>query len=153
MNAEFLKKVELFRGLDDAELADILMLGMVKEHKKDDVIFEDGTAGDRFYVLYRGSIRIGKVYEQMGEEALTILKPGDFLGEMSFFDEEPRSARAVAHEDSQLLEIRNQDLKDHMNDHPEVAIRFLWAFCRTLSKRVRDTNNKFSALFAISRVF
>lgn len=153
MNAEFLKKVELFRGLDDAELADILMLGMVKEHKKDDVIFEDGTAGDRFYVLYRGSIRIGKVYEQMGEEALTILKSGDFLGEMSFFDEEPRSARAVAHEDSQLLEIRNRDLKDHMNDHPEVAIRFLWAFCRTLSKRVRDTNNKFSALFAISRVF
>ncbi len=102
MNTEFLKKVELFRGLDDAELADILMLGMVKEHKKGDVIFEDAAAGDRFYVLYRGSIRIGKVYEQMGEEALTILKPGDFLGEMSFFDEEPRSARAVAHEDSQL---------------------------------------------------
>ena len=66
------------------------MLGMVREFKLGDVIFEDGAPGDRFYVLYRGAIRIGKIYDQMGEEALTILKPGDFLGEMSFFEEEPR---------------------------------------------------------------
>ncbi len=153
MNADFLKKVELFRGLTDAQLADILMLGVVREYKLGDVIFEDGATGDRLYVLYRGAIRIGKIYEHIGEEALTILKPGDFLGEMSFFEEEPRSARAVAHADSQLLEIRNQDLKRHLDERPEVALRFLWAFCRTLSKRVRETNDKFSTLFSISRVF
>lgn len=153
MNAEFLKRVELFRGLGDTQLAEILMLGVVKEYKKNDVIFEEGAAGDRFYVLYRGSIRISKIFEHLGEEALTILQPGDFLGEMSFFDEEPRSARAIAHEDSQLLELCNRDLQKHLEERPEVALRFLQAFCRTLSKRIRETNDKFSALFAISRVF
>ena len=153
LNPEFLRRVQLFAGLDDSELAEILMLGMVKEHPKDAVIFEDVASGESFYVIYEGSVRISKMFDHMGEEALTVLGAGEFLGEMSFFDDEPRSARAVAHEDAKLLEIRNQALKTHLNERPAVALKFLWSFSRTLSKRVRDTNAKFSALFAISRVF
>ena len=153
MNAEFLRSVPLFERLDDGELAEILMLGAVKEFQEGDVIFEEGAAGDRFFVIYHGAVRISRMLEQVGEEALTILSAGEFLGEMSFFDEEPRSARAVAHEPSKLLEIRNEALKSHLDARPDVALRFLWAFSRTLSRRVRDTNAKFSALFAISRVF
>ena len=153
MDPEFLKRVELFEGLSHPELAEILMLGRVKEYAGDDVIFEDGTPGDCFYVIYGGAVRISKVFDSMGEEALTVLSAGDFLGEMSFFDDEPRSARAVAHEDAKLLEIRNRDLKEHLERRHDVALKFLWAFSRTLSQRVRDTNKKFSALFAISRVF
>ncbi len=153
MNAEFLKGVRLFQGLDNDQLAEILMLGIVKDYKKDAVIFEEGAKGDRFYIVYTGAVRISKIYQHMGEEALTIIGPGDFLGEMSFFNEEQRSARAVAQEDAQLLELRNADLRSHLETRPDVALRFLWAFCRTLSQRVRETNEKFSALFAISRVF
>ena len=153
MNAEFLKGVRLFQGLDNGQLAEILMLGMVKDYKKGAVIFEEGAKGDRFYIVYTGAVRISKIYQHMSEEALTIVGPGDFLGEMSFFNEEQRSARAVAQEDAQLLELRNADLRSHLETRPDVALRFLWAFCRTLSQRVRETNEKFSALFAISRVF
>ena len=74
-------------------------------------------------------------------------------GEMSFFEEQLRSARAAAHEDAQLLELGNKELKTHLEEHPDVALDFLWAFGRTLSRRVRVTNEKFSALFAISRFF
>lgn len=153
MNAEFLKAVRLFQGLDNGQLAEILMLGMVKDYRKEEVIFEEGAKGDRLYVIYTGSVRISRIYQHMGEEALTVLGPGDFLGEMSFFNAERRSAQAVAQEDAQLLEIRNADLRTHLEARPDVALRFLWAFCRTLSQRVRETNEKFSALFAISRVF
>jgi len=153
VNAEFLKGVRLFQGLDNDQLAEILMLGMVKDYKKGAVIFEEGAKGDRFYIVYTGAVRISKIYQHIGEEALTIIGSGDFLGEMSFFNEEQRSARAVAQEDAQLLELRNADLRSHLETRPDVALRFLWAFCRTLSQRVRETNEKFSALFAISRVF
>ena len=153
MNAEFLKAVRLFQGLDNGQLAEILMLGMVKDYRKEELIFEEGAEGDRLYVIYTGSVRISRIYQHMGEEALTVLGPGDFLGEMSFFNAERRSAQAVAQDDAQLLEIRNADLRTHLEARPDVALRFLWAFCRTLSQRVRETNEKFSALFAISRVF
>jgi CRP-like cAMP-binding protein len=72
---------------------------------------------------------------------------------MSFFDDDARSARAVVHADAKLLEIRNQALKTHLNERPAMALKFLWSFSRTLFKRVRDTNAKFSALFVISQVF
>ena len=153
MNPEFLKRVQIFEGLSAPELAEILMLGAVQEYAKEEVIFEDGAPGDCFYVIYEGSVRISKMFENMGEEALTVLGAGDFLGEMSFFDNEPRSARAVAHEDAKLLELSNQSLKEHLERRPDVALKFLWGFARTLSQRVRDTNQKFSSLFAISRVF
>jgi CRP-like cAMP-binding protein len=153
MNPEFLRRVKLFEELDVPQLAELLMLGAVKEYGKDDVIFEDGAAGDSFYVIYDGAIRISKVFENAGEEALTVLGAGDFFGEMSFFDDDPRSARAVAHESTKLLEIRNKDLKSHLAVRPEVANKFLWAFARTLAQRVRDTNEKFTTLFTISRVF
>ena len=153
MNPEFLKQVQIFEGLSDAELAEILMLGAVKEYAQDDLIFEDGAPGDCFYVIYAGAVRISKMFDNMGEEALTVLGAGDFLGEMSFFDNEPRSARAVAHENAKLLELSNQSLKEHLERRPDVALKFLWGFARTLSQRVRDTNKKFSSLFAISRVF
>ncbi len=153
VNPEFLRRVRLFEGLEVPELAEILMLGVVKEYAKEGVIFEDGSPGDSFYVIYEGAVRISKMFQHMGEEALTILGAGEFFGEMSFFDDEPRSARAVAHEGAKLLEIKNADLKAHLSTRQEVALKFLWAFARTLSQRVRDTNAKFSALFAISRVF
>ena len=152
MNAEFLKEVLLFQGLNNDQLAEILMLGIVKDYKKGAAVFEEGAEGDRLYVIYTGAVRISRIYE-MGEEALTVLGAGEFLGEMSFFNAEPRSARAIAQEDAQLLELLNADLRSHLEGRPDVALRFLWAFCRTLSQRVRETNEKFTALFAISRVF
>ena len=153
MNPEFLRRVRIFDALEVPELAELLMLGVVKEYAKEDVIFEDGAAGDSFYVIYDGAVRISKMFQHMGEEALTILGAGEFFGEMSFFDDDPRSARAVAHEGTKLLELKNADLKSHLATRPEVALKFLWAFSRTLSQRVRDTNAKFSTLFTISRVF
>lgn len=153
MNAEFLTRVGLFEGLDVPELADILMLGAVKEFRQEEVIFEEGAPGDSFYVIYDGSVRISKLFPNLGEEALTVLGAGEFFGEMSFFDDEPRSARAVAHGNSKLLEVKNAHLKEHLSAHPDVSLKFLWAFARTLSRRVRETNEKFAALFAISRVF
>ncbi len=50
MNAEFLKGVRLFQALDNDQLAEILMLGMVKDYKKGAVIFEEGAKGDRFHL-------------------------------------------------------------------------------------------------------
>jgi len=153
MNADFLRRVPLFQGLTDPQLAEILMLGLVKDYPKDAVVFEEGTESDRFYVIYQGAVRVSKILQQVGEEALAVLGPGDFFGEMSLIDSENHSARVLAHQDSQLLEIRNQDLKDLLASRPEIAIPFLWAFAWTLSRRIRETNAKFSTLFTISRVF
>ena len=88
-----------------------------------------------------------------GEEALTILGPGEFFGEMEFFDGAPSSANAVAHTECEVLSIPHAEIESLMTAHPDVAVKFLWAFARTLASRLRETNQKMATLFAISRVF
>jgi CRP-like cAMP-binding protein len=91
------------------------------------------------------------MFQHMGEEALTILGAGEFFGEMSFFDDDPRSARAVAHEGAKLLEVKNAELKSLLANRPDVAPVPL-ASPRTLSQRVR-TRTRNSPLSSPSRVF
>ena len=66
MNPEFLRRVRLFEDLEVSELADLLMLGMVKEYAQEEVVFEEGAPGESFYVIYDGSVRISKMFHNVG---------------------------------------------------------------------------------------
>jgi CRP/FNR family cyclic AMP-dependent transcriptional regulator len=153
MIQEFLKTVPLFRELDDDELAQVLMVAVVKRHAQGAVIVTEGASGGQLHVIHEGQVRIGKLVPGVGEEALAILQPGELFGEVEFFDGSPASAQAVAHEDCEILSIPHCEVANLMRSRPELCAKFLWAFARTLATRLRDTDNKMATLFAISRVF
>jgi CRP/FNR family transcriptional regulator, cyclic AMP receptor protein len=150
---EFLRTVPLFRELEDDELAQVLMVGLVKRFTQGAVILTEGSPGGQLNVIHEGQVRISKVVPGVGEEALTILQPGDFFGEIEFFDGAPSSAHALAHTDCEVLSIPHAEIEALMRERPEMASKFLWAFCRTLAVRLRETNQKMATLFAISRTF
>lgn len=153
MIQEFLRTVPLFRELEDDELAQVLMAGLVKRFPQGAVILTEGSPGGQLNVIHEGQVRISKVVPGVGEEALTILQPGDFFGDIEFFDGAPSSAHALAHTDCEVLSIPHHEMESMMRDRPEMASKFLWAFCRTLAARLRETNQKMATLFAISRTF
>ncbi len=82
----------------------------------------------------------------MGEEALAILRAGAHFGEMALIDDVPRSAHAIAHEGVRLLSIRKEDLEDLLFVDRDLAYELLWNFVRTLSARLRETNDKMTFL-------
>jgi CRP/FNR family transcriptional regulator, cyclic AMP receptor protein len=153
MIQEFLKTVPLFRDLDDDELLQVLMVGLVRRHPAGASILVEGQSGGELIVIHEGQVRISKVVPGVGEEALTILQPGDFFGELEFLDGSPSSAHAVAHTDCELLSIPHAEVKALMAQRPTLAAKFLWAFARRLSARLRETNQRLASLFAISRTF
>jgi len=153
MIQEFLKTVALFQDLDDDELAHVLMMGIVRRHREGSSIIVEGTPGGQLHVIHEGQVRISKVVPGAGEEALTILQPGEFFGEIEFFDRAPASAHAIAHTDCEVLAIPHHEMESLMRSRPELASKFFWAFSRTLARRLRETNHKMATLFAISRVF
>ena len=116
----------------------------------------DRTAFEEAHALFAiegPQVRISKLVPGLGEEALTILSPGDFFGEVEFFDGSPSSAAAIAHSDCETLSIPHQEITTLMRERPALSAKFLWAFARTLAGRLRDTNEKMTALLAISRAF
>ena len=153
MIQEFLRSVSLFRDLDDEELAHVLMVGLLKRYAQETPILTEGTPGGQLHVIHQGRVRISKVVPGVGEEALTILGPADFFGEVEFFDGAPASAHAIAHTECEVFTIPHGEVGAMMQSHPAIAAKFLWAFSRTLAGRLRESNQKISSLFAIAREF
>jgi CRP/FNR family transcriptional regulator, cyclic AMP receptor protein len=153
MIQEGLRLVSLFQDLDDDELAHVLMVGMRRRYAAGAVILAEGAAGGQLHVIQRGRVRIGKVVPGIGEEALAILGPSEFFGEIEFFDGAPASAQAVAHEDCEILAVPHGEIRALMASRPEIGAKFLWAFSRTLAARLRETNQRMASVLAISKTF
>jgi len=148
-----LKQVPLFTNLTPEHLSLIAGLAAAKELKAGEHIFREGEIGAEMFVIAQGKVRISKTVPGIGEESLAILEPGNYFGEMALVDDTPRSADATAHSNCTLYAIQKADLEQLMAQHKDLAYELLWTFVRTLSARLRETNDKIKAFFAISARF
>ena len=143
----------LFRSLDDQELVELLTCCMTKKYPAKENIFSEGDPASKFYMIKDGEVRISKMIPGVGEEALAVLKPGDIFGEMALIDEHTRSAFAIAHSDCTLMEIAIKDMQAILKSNQAMAAKILMEFCKVLAARLRNTNDKFYGLFAMSAFF
>ena len=153
MDIGILKKVKFFDTLTEDELKEIASLSKPEEYKEGETIFSEGDDGDRLFVILSGAVRISKNIPGMGEEALSIPRAGDYFGEMSLIDNAPRSADARTHEDSSLMSLSKKDLEGLMDEKKNIGYKILSKFVETLSKRLRDTNDKIRSFFAMTGGF
>ncbi len=150
INTAFLTDSPLFRNLDETERAQILIIGQVRTYKKDEVIFHEGDTGDGLFIVVKGSIRISK-RSATGEEALTILEPNAFFGEMAIIDFSPRAADAIANEPTDLFFVPLKDLRSLIEAQHQIALKVLYALCEALVQRLRETNERYMSIFTIAQ--
>lgn len=150
MDVEILKKVALFDGMTSAQLRKLAAALTEVKHPISAHIFREGDPGTSMFIIADGKVRISKMVPGIGEEALAILEKGQYFGEMSLIEEGPRSADAIAHSSCTLYELSRDKLDQVMFTDKELASVLLWTFVRTLSARLRETNDKIRAFFALS---
>lgn len=143
---DILAKIDLFSGLPMVHLRQVVAIGAEEQYKRGATIFSEGDTGDKFYLILDGAVRISRLVPGMGEEALAVLRAGAYFGEMALIDEAPRSATAIAHERCRVFMVRRADLEDLLFVDRDMAYEFLWNFVRTLSRRLRATNDKMTFL-------
>jgi CRP/FNR family transcriptional regulator, cyclic AMP receptor protein len=151
MDAQLLKKVALFAGLTQGQLAKVAGIAQPRSYEGGAFLFREGEAGHEVFILLSGKVRISKSVPGIGEEALAILEPGQYFGEMALIEDGPRSADAIAHTACSVWVIGRAALDQLMFTDKDLAYVLLWTFVRTLSERLRETNDKIKAFFAISR--
>jgi CRP/FNR family transcriptional regulator, cyclic AMP receptor protein len=151
MDAQLLKKVALFEGLTQGQLAKVAGIAQPRSYEGGAFLFREGEAGHEVFILLGGKVRISKSVPGIGEEALAILEPGQYFGEMALIEDSPRSADAIAHTPCSVWVIGREALDQLMFTDKDLAYVLLWTFVRTLSVRLRETNDKIKAFFAISR--
>ena len=150
MDASILKGIYIFQELGEDELEEIAAISREEEAKAGTKIFQEGDPGDKLFIILSGEVRISKNIPGIGEEALAILKAGQFFGEMALVDDAERSADAIANKTCKLVSIARADFEQLLFVNKEIAYTLLWTFVRTLSERLRETNEKIKAFFAMS---
>lgn len=131
-----LKNVPLFSELSDQELATIAKIATTHNVTKNSVVVHEGDAGNSLFVILQGSAKISYYAPDGREVVLTLLSEGDFFGEISLLDGEPRSATVSTLESSQLAQIRRGDLEREIIARPQLAIKLL----HELASRLRRTS-------------
>jgi CRP/FNR family transcriptional regulator, cyclic AMP receptor protein len=131
---ELLKKVTIFAELDDPSLASLERIVVEKQFHKESVIVSQEDRGDALFVVSGGKVKV-VLYGRSGREViLSVFKPGDFFGEMSLLDNQPRSANVIAVENSTLLVLERTAFADHLAKHPGVALTVLSEMSRRLRR-------------------
>jgi CRP-like cAMP-binding protein len=153
VDAALLRAVPFLSSLTEDQLASIARLGREERIATGTTIFQEDTRGDAFYVVLSGRVRIVKHLAGGGQEALTFIGPGGHFGEMALIDDFPRSASAVAQEESVVSVISKDALRQILAVDRDLAVTILWGFVQTLSQRLRDTNDKLKAFFAFTGGF
>ena len=152
--AEKIKKYIRFRSSDqksvDTVVSDAILLEKYGEHSQGffkkvekypagTVICKEDQTGNCMYDIHWGKVGIFRGYGTDAEIKLTELFPNTFFGEMGLINHAPRSATAVALEDTTLEVIFEEDLKELFEKNPPKAGMIL----AHLSKRLRKLTEQY----------
>jgi len=132
---EKLHSVPLFSGLKEKQLKSILASGKQQSYAEGRVIVREGEAGLGFYLILEGGVEV----KRKGR-AVAKLGSGNFFGEMSLLDSNPRSSDVVAVAPTTCLALSSWDFQGLVESHKEIAMNLL----KTLVHRLRESDKALS---------
>ena len=133
---EMLGNIPLFEDLSPEDLT--ALAERMKRHvfEKGQPIFEMGDPGDSMYVVAEGTVSIYLPSPTGLKVELRDCSLGQYFGELSLFDEKPRSATAEARTACEVLELERAALHDYITKRPRIALSIL----EQMAANLRDTN-------------
>jgi CRP-like cAMP-binding protein len=131
---ELLRQVSIFEGLDRPALAWLGKCLRPVSYARDSLIFGQDDEGDALFIIERGRVKVSLYGEGGREVILSIFRAGDFFGEMSLLDGQPRSANVLALEESDLLVLSREDFVGHLRSEPATALNILAEMSRRLRR-------------------
>lgn len=137
-----LKAVPFFTQLNDRELEVVRAVASERTYAKNAVVLTEGEMGDSLYMIQSGKVKVVIGDEEGRELILKILGPGDFFGEMSMIDKQPRSASVTTIEPATFLVLSNAAFERCVEQAPRIANMVM----RILAQRVREADRKIGTL-------
>lgn len=124
----------VFQVMEAAELDTILALAAERAVRRGQTIFLKGDEGSSMMAVLRGRVRIGVTTVEGKEVTLNVIDTGGVFGEMALLDGKPRSADAVAVEDTLLLVVERRHFLPFVAANQDLALRLLADLCGKLRR-------------------
>jgi CRP-like cAMP-binding protein len=125
---ELLRTVSILSGIPDRALATIAAQAEVIDFPSGHYIVRQGQVGTGFYIVASGRVSVIR-----GGKTLAHLGPGEFFGELSVLDQEPRIAHVLADEPTTCLALASWNFTRILERHPKITLSIL----RTVAQRLK----------------
>jgi CRP/FNR family cyclic AMP-dependent transcriptional regulator len=138
----FLKEVPFFRGMTVDQLKVLANVCEEELFEEDARIFNAGDAGGALYVIVSGRVGIEQEKRKGSFARLATIEAHSYFGEMNLFDNSPRSATAIALQDTLTLRLRREPLIALARQYPDLSLELI----NVLSQRLREANDRVAEL-------
>ena len=140
--ADWLKKVEIFSGLDDEELAGLSARAGIRRFKSGARLYRQGSPAEALFVVMKGTVRVCREDSPGAESVIAELVCGDAFGEFELLTDDERNGAAYASEAAELLVFprRGVQLESVFKENPRTAARVMHESLRVIAGRIRKSN-------------
>jgi CRP-like cAMP-binding protein len=136
---ETLRKIPLFEKLEYNELLALVEISRTRRFEKGETVVREGEPGEEMFAIVTGRVQVSKAGVPLVE-----LRKGGYFGELILFDGAPRSATAVAAEETVVVAIEREGLARLLQRDVELAVKLLWVMGRVMAGRLRNTTYSLS---------
>jgi signal transduction histidine kinase len=133
MNLDFLRRLDLFSGLSEADVGALADQAALISVPAGTNLIEEGAPGDSAYVIVQGEFEVIKKSD-VQNIVIAVRQSGEIFGEMALLDRAPRTATVHAVTDSQVLKIPGDAFQAMLRQSPTAALNIL----QTVSLRLRQ---------------
>src|SRR4030042_5315297 len=128
-----IQKIDIFKNLSYEDFSQIAEVAKELSFKKGEIIFEENSSADGFYIICKGKVEILKEGEDTDQhEVLAVKTEGDVFGEMAIIDDLPRSATIKAKTDIELLKISKEDFNELLKSFSHISLDISRSICSTV---------------------
>jgi diguanylate cyclase (GGDEF)-like protein len=139
-SSTLLSRVGLFSHLSAAELELLSDHLAAVELSEGQTLFREGDTGNDMFILSEGAAAVSILLPDGKEREIARFAPGDFFGEMSIFDNAPRSASCRALAKSSLFSLSRDAFADIIREHPQMAQKLMYRMLNVTTQRLRGTS-------------
>jgi small-conductance mechanosensitive channel len=117
---ERLSAVDIFAPLSVEEISRLSASSMSHVFAPGETVIRAGDEGSSMFVVHNGRVQV-QILDNGKPRTVAVLNEGDFFGEMALFTGEPRTANVVASEETEVLEIGKQAMKQLFETNPDLV--------------------------------
>jgi CRP-like cAMP-binding protein len=128
LREQAMARAPLFASLPGRDLRSLAEVTSVERYQAGSTVVKEGAPGTAFFVILEGRAEV-----VIGSRTISRLGPGDFFGEISLLDGDPRSASVVPDSSLLCLKLGGSHFLQLLSDQPKLMLKLL----REVARRLR----------------
>lgn len=139
---EFLKKVDIFRNLNDEEIEKLVPKIEFLDFQPDEHLFVENSPREGMYIVKEGRIELYKKSPFGERKRLAFFGRYDFLSEGALLDDYPHSTNAIVVEPTKVAFISRENFQSFLKQNPEIASKIISEISKVIARRMRQATNQ-----------